>query len=95
MDKPAASGRSRGNEKVSDRPAKKAKLTYKEQKELEQLEKDMAALAEEKAELEKRISSGDLAYDQLQKASERIGEIISLNDEKEMRWLELSMKAEN
>ena len=55
----------------------------------------MAALAEEKAELEKRISSGDLAYDQLQKASERIGEIISLNDEKEMRWLELSMKAEN
>lgn len=93
-DKPAASGRSRGNEKVSDRPAKKAKLTYKEQKELEQLEKDMAALAEEKAELEKRISSGDLAYDQLQKASERIGEIISLNDEKEMRWLELSMKTE-
>ena len=93
--KPASSGRSRGNEMASDRPAKKAKLTYKEQKELEQLEKDMAALAEEKAELEKRISSGDLAYDQLQKASERIGEIISLNDEKEMRWLELSMKAEN
>ena len=92
--KPASSGRSRGNEMASDRPAKKAKLTYKEQKELEQLEKDMAELADEKAGLEKRISSGDLAYDQLQKASERIGEIISLNDEKEMRWLELSMKTE-
>ena len=54
----------------------------------------MADLAEEKAALEARISSGALPYEDLQKASERIGEIISLNDEKEMRWLELSMKTE-
>ena len=64
------------------------------QKELEQLEKDMHSLAEEKAGLEKQINSGTLSYEQLQKVSERIGEIISLNEEKEMMWLELSLKTE-
>ena len=70
---------------------RKPKLTYKQQRELEQLEKDLADLAEEKASLEESISSGALPYDALQRASERIGEIISLTDEKETRWLELSM----
>ena len=71
-------------------PVKKKKLSYKEQKEFEQIEKDLEALAEEKADLEARISSGTMPFDQLQAASERIGEIISLTDEKELRWLELS-----
>ena len=71
-------------------PAKKKKLSYKEQKELEQLEKDLEALAAEKADLEGRLSSGTLAFDELQAASERIGQIIELTDEKELRWLELS-----
>ena len=68
----------------------KKKLTYKEQKELEQLEKDLEALAEEKAAIEESLSSGNMEFEQLQKASERIAEIIELTDEKEMRWLELS-----
>ncbi len=67
---------------------KKKKLTYKEQRELEQLEKDLEALAAEKAELE--ASLGGLPYDRLQAASERIGAIIEMTDEKELRWLELS-----
>ena len=71
-------------------PAKKKKLTYKEQKELEQLEKDLEALASEKAGLEEKLNSGSLPYEELQKASERIGEIMELTDEKELRWLELS-----
>ena len=69
--------------------AKKRKLTYKEQKELEQLEKDLEALATEKADLEESLNSGTLPFDQLQKASERIGQIISETDEKEFRLLEL------
>ncbi len=69
-------------------PPKKKKLTYKEQKELEQIERDLEALAAEKAELE--ASLGTLPYDKLQEASERIGQIIELTDEKELRWLELS-----
>ena len=70
-------------------PAKKRKLTYKEQKELEQLEKDLEALASEKAGLEESLNSGTLPYDQLQKASERIGQILEETDEKELRLLEL------
>ena len=75
---------------VPEAPSKKKKLTYKEQKELEQLEKDLEALAAEKADLEEKLNSGVLPYDELQKASERIGQIMELTDEKELRWLELS-----
>ena len=71
-------------------PAKKKKLSFKEQREFEQLEKDLEALAAEKAELEAALNSGSLPYEDLQKASERIGQIIEETDEKEFRWLELS-----
>lgn len=71
----------------------KKKLTYKEQKELEQIEKDLESLAAEKAALEESLSSGNMEFEALQKASERIAEIIELTDEKEMRWLELSENA--
>ena len=71
-------------------PAKKKKLTFKEQREFEQLEKDLESLAAEKAELEEKLSSGTLPFDQLQAASERVGQIIEAIDEKELRWLELS-----
>jgi len=71
-------------------PLKKKKLTYKEQKELEQIEKDLEALSAEKAELEEALSSGTLPFDRLQETSERIGQIIEETDAKELRWLELS-----
>ena len=74
----------------AEAPAKKKKLSYKEQKELEQLEKDLEALCAEKADLEAKLSSGTLPFDELQSASERIGQIMELTDEKELRWLELS-----
>ncbi|MGM9737724.1 MAG: ABC-F family ATP-binding cassette domain-containing protein [Candidatus Cryptobacteroides sp.] len=75
----------------AERPAspKKKKLTYKEQKELEQLEKDLEALGTEKKELESSLSSGTLSFERLQEASARFGEVSALIDEKEMRWLEL------
>ena len=74
----------------SEQLPKKRKLTYKEQKEFEQIEKDLEALNAEKSELEAALGSGDLAFDKLQEASERIGQIIDEIDEKELRWLELS-----
>ena len=70
-------------------PAKKKKLTYKEQREMEQLEKDLEELAAEKAEIEEKLNSGTLPFDQLQAASERIGRILEETDEKELRLLEL------
>lgn len=81
---------SRADKKKNDIPEKK-KLSYKEQREFDQIEKDLESLKAEKEELENTISSGTLDYEALQKASERIGEIIALSEEKEMRWLELSL----
>lgn len=68
----------------------KRKLSYKEQRELEQLETDLVALGDEKRALEMELSSGTLSYDRLETCSKRIEELISLIDEKEMRWLELN-----
>ncbi|MBQ2874099.1 MAG: ABC-F family ATP-binding cassette domain-containing protein [Bacteroidales bacterium] len=79
-----------GRTSDTESPARKKKLSYKEQRELEQLEKDLEALAAEKADLEAKLSSGTMPFDQLQAASERIGQIMELTDEKELRWLELS-----
>ena len=73
-----------------DAPAKKRKLSFKEKRELEQIEIDIEKLSAEKAELESRISSGTLPYEELQNASSRIGEIIDEIDMKEFRWLELN-----
>ena len=68
----------------------KRKLSFKEQRELEQLEVDLARLAEEHKELEDKLSSGTLTYEELQEASQRIERLIAEIDEKEMRWLELN-----
>lgn len=68
----------------------KRKLSFKEQRELEQLEADLQRLGDERTALESELSSGTLPYDRLTEASKRIEEIIALIDEKELRWLELS-----
>ena len=74
----------------AEAPARKRKLSFKEKRELEQIEIDLEKLSAEKAELESRISSGTLPYEELQNASSRIGEIIDEIDMKEFRWLELN-----
>ena len=68
----------------------KRKLSFKEQRELEQIEQELATLTEERTALEAELSSGTLPYDRLAEASQRIEEIIALIDEKEFRWLELN-----
>ncbi|MGZ8538328.1 MAG: ABC-F family ATP-binding cassette domain-containing protein [Flavisolibacter sp.] len=68
----------------------KKKLSYKEQREFETLEKEIASLEIEKKALAERILSSGHSFEELQRLSERIGEISSLIDEKELRWLELS-----
>jgi ATP-binding cassette subfamily F protein uup len=67
------------------------KLSFKEKFELENLENEMPALQNEKKQLEEKMN-GNIGYDELQKAADRIAEIINRLDEKEMRWLELSEK---
>ena len=86
----------RQEERVREKPKpsrpevqRKKKLSYREQRELEQLEKDLEILGNEKKELEAKLAGGTLSYDELQAASARFGELSAILDEKEMRWLEL------
>lgn len=65
------------------------KLSFKEQKELEQLEKEMPLLEQEKEEIAAKMSSA-IPFEELQKLSNRAIEVAQLLEEKEMRWLELS-----
>lgn len=68
----------------------KVKMSYKEKREFEALETEIAKLETEKAELENALCSGTLTNDEMMQKSNRIGEIIELLDMKELRWLELS-----
>ena len=71
-------------------PTTKKKASYKEQKEYEALTAEIETLTAEKATLEQQLSSGTLTDPAaITNASTRIGEVIALLDEKEMRWLEL------
>ena len=72
----------------------KKKLSFKEKFEFETIEKDLPELQKEKALLEEKMNAGAMAFDDLQKAAERISVIVQLLDEKEMRWLELSEKTQ-
>ena len=67
------------------------KLTYKEQRELEKLEKDIETLTAEKAELETKLSGGLTDVAELQSASTRFSEVSEMLDSLETRWLELSI----
>jgi ABC transport system ATP-binding/permease protein len=70
--------------------AEKKKMSYKEKREFEQLQQDIANLEKEKQTITEQMNSGSLPFDQLQQLSVRINEITNLLDEKELRWLELS-----
>ena len=69
---------------------KKKQLTFNEKREVETLEKEMAALTTEKAEISQKLTAGDSPYDELSRLSLRIGDVTRLLDEKELRWLELN-----
>lgn len=68
----------------------KRRMTFKERKEFEQLEKEIAALEEEKKQIEEALCSGTLSVDELTEKSKRLPLLNDDLDEKTMRWLELS-----
>jgi ATP-binding cassette subfamily F protein uup len=65
------------------------KLSYKEKTELENIDKQMPLLLKEKQQLEEKMG-GNIPYEELQKAADRVSHILKEIDAKEMRWLELS-----
>jgi ATP-binding cassette subfamily F protein uup len=68
----------------------KRRLSFKEKKELEELEVRLPKLEEEKNQLEALLSGGSSSTDEIAQASKRYQEVQAELDEAEMRWLELS-----
>jgi len=66
------------------------RMSYKEKREMEQLEGDIEALETEKRQLETELCSGTLTVEALTEKSKRLPALQTELDEKTMRWLELS-----
>ena len=72
----------------------KRRLSFKEKKELEELEVRMPKLEEEKNQLETLLSGGSSSADEIAQASKRYQEVQEELDEAEMRWLEIIVLVE-
>lgn len=68
----------------------KRKMSFKEKREFEQLEKDIASLEAEQKQIEDALSSGTLSVEEITQMSKRLPLLKDELDEKSMRWLELS-----
>ena len=86
-----AKGESKPKKEPADRfLTSKRKFTYKEKREFEQLEKEIAALETEQHALEEALCSGTLSVEELTEKSKRLPLLKDELDEKSLRWLELS-----
>ena len=68
----------------------KKKFSFKDKREYDLLEKEIAAFEAERATITEKMMDPNLNYDQIQQISNRLTHITQLLEEKEMRWLELS-----
>ena len=81
--------------KITQKKEDKGKqLSYMEQKEYKQLEKDIQKLEFKKGEIEQQFVSDDLSGDDIAKLSIALKEIIDGIETKTERWFELSAVAE-
>ena len=76
--------------KASYRHDDRRRLSYKEKREMEQLEKDIAALEDEQHKIEEALCGGTTSVDEITAMSKRLPVLKDELDEKSMRWLELS-----
>lgn len=77
----------------SNNTTERKKLSFKEKREFEQLEKDIEQLETEKKAIEEALSSGTISVDEITEKSIRLPKLQDELDEKTMRWLELSERA--
>lgn len=77
------------------RSESKPRLSYKQKKELEYLEKELEQLQRHKAELAQKLANpADLQADTLQQLSITFGRLEAEIEQKEWRWLELAEQQE-
>ncbi|MDP9042062.1 MAG: ABC-F family ATP-binding cassette domain-containing protein, partial [Bacteroidota bacterium] len=67
----------------------KSKLSYKEKKELEILEKEISGLSKEKDQITEKLHDASINFDTIQQLSQRFTAVSELLESKELRWLEL------
>jgi ABC transport system ATP-binding/permease protein len=72
----------------------KAKLSYKEKRELELLEKEISDLNKEKDQIAANLHDNTINFDTIQQLSHRFTLVTEILQSKEFRWLELSEKEE-
>lgn len=72
------------------KPEEKKKLSYKEQKEFEELDAEIPKLEEKKDELSNRLSSGSLTNNQIQEVSNELTALIVKIETKTERWMYLA-----
>lgn len=77
-------------EKKSYRNDSRRRMSYKEKREFEQLEKDIASLEQQQHEIEEALCSGTLSVEELTEKSRLLPKLKEEIDEKSMRWLEIS-----
>ena len=78
------------NANKSYRHDDRRRMSFKEKREFEQLEREIATLEEEQRQLEEQLCSGQLSVEELTEKSKRLPLLKDELDEKSMRWLELS-----
>ena len=76
--------------KPSYRHDDRRRLSYKEKREMEQLEKDIAALEDEKKKIEEALCGGTTEVEEITAMSKRLPQLNEELDNKSFRWLELS-----
>ena len=64
-------------------------MSFKERREYEQLEVEIAALEEEKSSIEAALCSGTLTVDELTEKSKRLPLLTDELEAKTLRWFEL------
>jgi len=73
----------------------KGKLSYNENKEFQNLEKEIMKLNAEKDTIEKQFVNNEVEAEKISDVSQKLQGIITNIETKEERWLELSMKLED
>ena len=76
-----------GTQAKGDR--KPGRLSYRQAREVEQIEARLPEIERQKAELERQMSSGELTYALMQEASSKMSSLLEEAENLETRWLEL------
>ena len=80
---------------IQPKSVSKNTLSYNEKREFGALEKDIESLSKRKKFIESQFSNGEVLPEEINEKSIELQKTIESLEQKEERWLELSMKLED